>query len=143
MYKISSKIKINKIKGQKDLEGFIIPSKKNFKILEEPITNIKVVNNQLTKNVISKIVKKKYNQLILELNNLIEDDDEDNDDKISRILDKIEKFRLLIKNKYRKFLKEKQVREMSKTLKQIQDEVIEKTLIIKNNENQIKSSKKR
>ena len=68
--------------------------------------------------------------------------DEDDDGDIYKIcLDRVEKFRLMIKVKYRKFLMKKELEEMSKKLKIIQKEA-ESKLISINDKNIVKSTSK-
>ena len=68
--------------------------------------------------------------------------DEDDDGDIYKIcLDRVEKFRLMIKVKYRKFLMKKELEEMSKKLRIIQKEA-ESKLISINDKNIVKSTSK-
>lgn len=99
-----------------DITGFLMASKRKvFHIQGESIKNIKVVDKKLANPLVSKKVFKQYNQLIIDLTNLLVDDDESGE-SCREALNQIEKFRLEIKNKYRAFLKKKELEMMSKQL---------------------------
>lgn len=113
MYKIY-KNKIN-IESKINLTPIYTIKKKTYKI--------NLQNEKLTKNYISKLVKHKFDKLILNLMELLL---EDNDESDRLILDEIEKFRLLIKNKYREFLTQKELELMSNKFKLIKKEIVNK-----------------
>ena len=68
-------------------------------------------------------VFKKYDKLILTLTDLLVDDD-DTGDSLREALNRIEKFRLEIKIKYRKYLKKKELEKMSKQLIKLKKEAM-------------------
>lgn len=129
MYSISyknKKFKKNNVSGYEliNLEGFIMSSSKGFKINNQRIRNIKIIDNSLAHLLAYEKAMKKYNILI---NRLIEmlssDDDGDSDNELREALNEIERFRLLIKNKYRHFLKRKELERMSKQLSALKKEI--------------------
>ncbi|MBR1936511.1 MAG: hypothetical protein IJ842_02325 [Bacilli bacterium] len=107
-----------------NIEGFIMASRrKGFKINNSEITDIEVVNKKLANPIVSKKVFKKYDKLILTLTDLLVDDD-DTGDSLREALNRIEKFRLEIKIKYRKYLKKKELEKMSKQLVKLKKEAM-------------------
>ncbi len=105
-----------------DMDGFLMSSRnRSFQIGGSEIRQVKVVNKELAHPLVCKQVFKKYNRLIAILTELLVDDD-DSGDNYREALNQIEKFRLEIKNKYRKFLKQKELEVMSKQLVALQRE---------------------
>ena len=116
-----------------ELEGFMMGSKnKTFKIGENEVRDIKVVDTKLATALVNKQVSKKYEKLINYLTELLVDDD-DSGDTYREALNQIEKFRQEIKNKYRKFLKQKELEMMSKKLVILQKEATKKLYEIRDN----------
>lgn len=114
-----------------DLDGFMMGSKnKIYKINGCNIRGIKVINKKLASSLVTEKVMKKYNRLINNLTELLVDDDPTGEN-CGLILDEIEKFRLEIKVKYRKFLKQKELEMMSKQLITLQKETNKKSMEIK------------
>ena len=113
---IKKKFKKNKIDGIElvNLDGFIL-SNKGLKINNQVIRNIKVIDNDIAHSLVHDKVFYKYNKLIIKLTDLITSDDDSGDD-IREALNQIERFRLEIKNKYRNYLKQKELEKMSKEL---------------------------
>lgn len=113
---IKKKFKKNKIDGIElvNLDGFIL-SNKGLKINNQVIKNIKVVDSDIAHSLVRDKVFYKYNKLISKLTDLITSDDDSGND-IREALNQIERFRLEIKNRYRNFLKQKELEAMSKEL---------------------------
>ena len=138
MYSINSKI--NKIKKCKldgnpitELDGFMMPSRKNgFKINNQVIKDVKVVNKKLASPLVSKKIINKYNRLIAILTELLISDD-DTGETFREALNRIEKFRLEIKNKYRNYLKQKELEKMSKQLTALKKEANMRLMEIQDN----------
>lgn len=133
MYTIQSD---RKIKGKMDdvfiNEGFPMGREnKVFKIAGSNVRSIKVSGTKLASPMVSNLVSKKYRTLIAYLTELLVDDD-DSGDSIREALNQIEKFRLEIKNKYRDYLKRKELELMSKQLMLLQKEAMERYLEIRN-----------
>ena len=127
---ITNKIKGN-IQNELNLNGYTMPNKHNFSIEGEEINNINIINKKLASPIVKKVVLKKFNKLIEELTDLLISDDETGNSN-RQALDKIEKFRVMIKNKYREYLGKKELEKMSIKLKLLQKEAFKKLLI--NNE---------
>ena len=126
MYAVVRKNIINKkwqtknLKEAYEVPGFVLPTKnKCFNILGENIKNIKIVEVSLGKDIVSKYVKNKYQHLIKLLTELLVSDD-DTGTAYREALNRIEKFRQEIKNKYRIFLENKELEKMAKQLKALQ-----------------------
>lgn len=129
----------DKLKGKriiKDLEsflkldGFIMNSRgKSFLIEGECISNIKVIDYEIASCLTEKQVNRKYQNLINKLTDLITSDD-DSGECFREALNQIEKFRLEIKNKYRLYLKKKELAKMAKQLSLLQKEAKERYLIL-------------
>ena len=137
MYSVDSKSKNkNKLIDKTELielEGFMMGSKnKVYKIDGSDVRDIKVIDTKLASNLVSKQVSKKYEKLINYLAELLVDDD-DSGDSYREVLNQIEKFRQEIKNKYRKFLKQKELETMSKKLVLLQKEANKRLFEIQNN----------
>ena len=117
-----------------ELEGFMMGSKnKTFKVGENEVRDIKVVDIKLAATLVSKQVFKKYEKLINYLTEILVDDDDDTGDSYREALNQIEKFRQEIKNKYRKYLKQKELEVMSKKLIILQKEANRRLLDLQNN----------
>ena len=148
MYSIDSKKKNkNKLIDKTEiieLDGFMMGSKnKTFKIDGNEVRDIKVVDTKLASALVTKQVSKKYEKLIIYLTELLIDDD-DSGETYREALNQIEKFRQEIKNKYRKFLKQKELEMMSKKLVILQKESNKRLLEIQNSykyENENRRSK--
>ena len=126
MYSISRKKVVKKKWKFKDfeslcnLDGFLMPSSRNgFDICNQKITYINVVDIELAKPIVRKFVSTKYKKLIKTLTELLISDD-DSGDTFRLALDKIEKFRMEVKNKYRRFLEQKELEIMAKQLSALQ-----------------------
>ena len=137
MYSINNK----KIKGKfvnKDdvlsIKGFSMgSSKKVFNIDGCDIKGIELYDKKLANPIVSSKVLKQYNKLITNLTQLLIDtDDSDDGDTYHEVLNQIEKFRLIIKNKYRDFLKKKELEMMSKHLKILQKEAQNRLIELNN-----------
>lgn len=148
MYSVDSKKKNkNKLIDKTEiieLDGFMMGSKnKTFKIDGNEVRDIKVVDTKLASSLVNKQVSKKYEKLINYLTELLIDDD-DSGETYREALNQIEKFRQEIKNKYRKFLKQKELEMMSKKLVILQKEANKRLLEIQNSykyENENRRSK--
>ena len=127
MYKVktnnkASKKIINKVDFV-NLDGFLMTSKKQYFIINsERIKDIKVVDNELIKAMVSKKVKAKYKRLIAKITELFLDEDGDEAGNMSEVLNRIEKFRQEIKYKYRSYLEKKEISLMAKQLRNLQKE---------------------
>ena len=136
MYSVNSKKKNkNKLVDKTEiieLDGFMMGSKnKVFKIEGNGVKDIKVVDKNLASSLVNKQVFKKYEKLINYLTELLIDDD-DSGDTYREALNQIEKFRQEIKNKYRKYLKQKELETMSKKLVVLQKEANKRLFEIQN-----------
>ena len=131
MYSISDNKRKGKIIDMININGFPMGSKdKVFKIEDSKIRKIKIMNKNLANPLVSKKVMKKYNKLIEYLTDALLDEDDDGE-TCREALNQIEKFRLIIKNKYRDFLKKKEIEKMSKQLVLLQKELLKKEILIR------------
>lgn len=115
LLEVKKKGKVKPKKSIKEFSGFMMTSKKGFTVCEVLVKNLEIMNKNLANGVVTKQVLKKYNKLIPLLTELLISDD-DSGDSFREALNHIEKFRLEIKNKYREFLKRKELEMMSKQL---------------------------
>lgn len=131
-YKVNKKkTKKNSSLKRSDLKGYALATKNHKFIIEQTeIRNIIVLNPQMIEIVVSRKVRAKYQKLIPVLTELLVSDD-DTGDCSREALNLIEKFRLEIKNKYRVYLQEKELKEMAKQLKIMQNEALKKEMEIK------------
>ena len=143
LYKLDkSKHKLKNINyDNEDVYSYILPSRKSFHVEGEEIENIILYDKKLGHPFVSRVVNHKFNKLINELMDLLLSDEDDDGDIYKICLDRVEKFRLMIKVKYRKFLMKKELEEMSKKLIIIQKEA-ESKLISINDKNIVKSTSK-
>lgn len=143
MYSISDNKRKGKIIDMININGFPMGSKdKVFKIEDSKIRKIKIMNKNLANPLVSKKVMKKYNKLIEYLTDALLDEDDDGE-TCREALNQIEKFRLIIKNKYRDFLKKKEIEKMSKQLVLFQKELIKKQILIRESYLEYMDSNKR
>lgn len=129
LLEVKKKGKVKPKKSIKELSGFMMTSKKGFTICEVLIKDLEIMNKNLANGVVTKQVLKKYNKLIPLLTELLISDD-DSGDSFREALNHIEKFRLEIKNKYREFLKRKELEMMSKQLTLLKKEADRRMLEI-------------
>lgn len=112
--------------------GFVLGSRnKVFTIAGMAVENIIIYTKHLASVLVSEKVSIKFKKLIVLLTELLVDDD-DSGDTFREALNHIEKFRLEIKNKYRNYLKQKELEMMSKQLSQLQKVANERLLEIHN-----------
>ena len=131
------KFKLNKINinfkssiNIKSLHGYKLPSsKRGFNISGAIIKNIIITNKKLSYPFVVIDVNKKIEKLINKLTDILIDE-ESTSDSIAIILDHIEKFRQLIKNEYRMYLKKKDLALMAKKLDKFQKEAYKKNIIV-------------
>ena len=110
------------LKEEYVIEGYLMPSRsKKIQVDGMSIENVIITNKKLAHPIVSKKVEQKYNKLLLILTELLVTDD-DSGETYREALNQIERFRQIIKNKYRKFLNRKELEGMSNQLKLIQME---------------------
>ena len=107
-------------------------SKKVFRIKGSEITNIDICNKKMAHSLAYKKVEKKYKTLIKILTDLLTDDD-DSGESFREALNQIERFRMMIKNKYRNFLTKQEIEIMSKQLVILQKEAKKRLMDIQEN----------
>lgn len=139
MYVVNKKYSV---KGKKLIDmteilkitGFLLSSRtKIFKICDSDIRNIQVVDKKLANPLVSFFVFQKYNRLVKELVKMLVDSNDDGGDTCRQVLDRIEKFRLQVKNKYRAYLKKQELAKMSKQLVLLKKQAIEQAMLLQNN----------
>ena len=114
-----------------EIYSYKMPNKHGFHIDGNDISNIIIYNKKLAHPFVYKVVNHKFNKLIETITDLILSDDSDDEGEPYReSLNLIEKFRLLVKKKYRHFLKKKELEKMSDKLKILQKESMNKLAII-------------
>ncbi len=104
---------------------------RSYKIDTVIIKNLEIYDKKLAHPIAVIQVKKKYENLMKILPDLLISDD-DSGESIRHALNEIERFRQIIKNKYREYLKEKDLKLMSSQLKVLQHEAKSKYLEIQN-----------
>lgn len=124
-----TKLKINNLDN---LVGFSMSTRRKcFTALDMDIDNLDLASKKMAHPMVSKKVKTLYQNLLFLLTELLVTEDESGE-TYREALNEIEKFRLQIKNKYRHFLKQKELEEMSKQLKLLQMEARNKSMEIQN-----------
>ncbi|MBO5414171.1 MAG: hypothetical protein J6A17_00940 [Bacilli bacterium] len=104
---------------------------RSYKINNQSIINIVIYNKKFAYPFAKKQVDNKFKKLMLILPELLIDDDEDGE-CIREALNHIERFRQIIKNKYRSYLKQKDLEVMSNKLMLLQQEAKKKFTEIQN-----------
>lgn len=104
---------------------------RSYKIGTVIIKNLEIYDKKLAHPIAVMQVKKKYEKLMNILPDLLISDD-DSGESIRHALNEIERFRQIIKNKYREYLKEKDLKLMSSQLKVLQREAKSKYLEMQN-----------
>ena len=128
MYTISTnKLKTNINYLNDDVYKYKIPNKKGFKINNIEIKDITIYNKKMARPFILKIVNHKFDKLILKLTEDMSSDSDD-DDVYKKVLEEIEIFRLLTKEKYRPFLRKGELEKMAKKLKFLKTEAMRRLL---------------
>lgn len=114
--------KLTKVEFSENFSFFPMASnKKVFAIEKTNIKNIMIINHKLAHPLVIKKVQKEYEKLVISLMDLLTSDD-DTGESFREALNRIEKFRQEIKNKYRDFLKKQELEDMAKQLKVFQQE---------------------
>lgn len=132
MYLIKRKKLKGKYKDELILNGFMMGTKgKVFTIKSYKVKNIIIYSVILAKPIVNSQVAKKYDKLIKYLTELLVSDD-DTGDAMREALNQIEKFRLIVKNKYRDFLEQKELEFMSKQLVKLKKIANQKLIEIHN-----------
>ncbi len=133
MYSVNNEAKIKgKIEDISIDSSFLMGnSNRTYKINGSEIRSITISSSSLASPMVTELVMKKYHKLIAFLTELMVDDD-DSGDSMREALNQIEKFRLEIKNKYRDFLKKKELELMSKQLILLQKEATKRYMEIRN-----------
>lgn len=125
------------------LDGFMMPSRnKMFRIGDTTIRDVCLLNKQIANPIVSEKVFKKYEKLIRQLADLLVADDDDGE-SYREALNQIEKFRLEVRNKYRKFLVKKELEKMSKQLSALQKEAMIRLIEIRNSYYSFQNSERR
>lgn len=148
MYVISNKKNKYKMKDKKvliDIKGFLFGSKnKSHKIAGEKIIDLTIYSKKLAHPIAKKQVDLKYHKLINLITELLVSDSDEGACN-QEVLNQIEKFRQIIKNKYRDYLTKKELEEMGKQLTLLRTEaqknIIQLNRYIIKNTNRKSSSK--
>lgn len=133
MYIVKESYKMYEIVNNYDgFEGFMLAKKSHvFKIKGQRIINIKIINKDLAAPLVKKVILNKYQNLIKILTELLTTDD-DTGTTLIEALNRIEKFRQEVKNKYRVYLEQKELEYMAKQLRNIQNEAKRRYLELTN-----------
>ena len=135
MYTLSKKKRRKKfyINGEEliNISHFDMKSHNSFSIDGITVSNIRIYSFDLAHPLVSKSVSIRFKKLLDLLTELLISDD-DSGDTFREALNQIEKFRLIIKNKYRDFLNNKELSEMSNKLKLLRKNAEEKLIEINN-----------
>lgn len=144
MYIIENKKNKYKLKNKKEIteiNGLSFgSSNRSYKIAGQEVKMLRIYNKKLARPIAIKQVDKKYKKLINILTELLISDD-DTGDSYREALNQIEKFRLIIKNKYRSYLTKKDLEKMAKKLTMFQKEAKDRYIELKTELS--KSSKER
>ncbi len=125
--------KQRKLNGKINIvDGYMLKSRSNsFTVLKTSVCNIRVINREFIHNLVKKKVDIRFENLMEKLVLLLISDD-DTGESARLILDRIERFRQEIKNKYKMYLAKKELDEMAKQLVHLQKEAKMKMILIAN-----------
>lgn len=127
-----NKYKLTDKNALDSINGFLFGgSKRTYKIKGEEISKLIIYNKKLANPIVKKQVDKKYKKLIEMLTELLINDDDTGRNEM-KALTEIEKFRQIVKNKYREFLTRKDLEEMSKKLTVMQKTAKSKIMELQN-----------
>lgn len=123
-----------KIKDVISLGGYKLPSKNNkFVICDSVVFDIKIINKKLVHPFIYKVVNKKYKKLINLVTDLLTSEDESGT-CCREALNQIERFKAEVKDRYRIYLKQEELKQMSNYLKLLQKQAKIKEMEIYENQ---------
>ncbi len=125
-----------------NLDGFLMSTKNGFKIHDQVIQNIRIIDADIAHGIVIDKVMKRYKKLIAYLTEVLTSDD-DSGDALCEALNQIERFRLEIKNKYRNYLKQKELEKMSRQLMRLKKETENQLLEIQENRVKLTNGKGR
>lgn len=122
-------------KKVKEIKGFSV--KPRNKVKPEDMIDVDemiVVDNGLIDKLIDKKVKREFEKVLNMYSYLLEEDDSD-EGSYNIILDEIDRFKKLLLNKYKEYLKDKKVKEILKKLEIIEKEIDYRKNLINSFEN--------
>lgn len=135
MYTISQKKNKYKLQDKNALthiEGFLFGTKnRSYKIAGQQVVSLTIYHKKLAHPIAKKQVDAKYKKLISLLTELLVSDDETGT-CYREALNQIEKFRQIIKNKYRDYLNKKELEMMGKKLSMFQKEAKNRFMELQN-----------
>lgn len=135
MYQIEQvkmKYRIKDLENLARIQGILFGSKNRvYKISGEEIRSLMIYEKNLAYPIVKKQVDKKYQKLISTLTELLVSDD-DTGTCYQEVLNQIEKFRQIIKNKYRHYLEKKELEAMGKQLTMFQKEAKSRFIELQN-----------
>ncbi len=111
-YIFKNKRKIKNIKNLNLEEGFNIASKNKV------FSNLILFDIDITKKYVMQLVSKKYDILTNDIMELLTDDESDDNGLI--VMNNIERFRIVIKNKYKDYIDSETLKLMGRNLGQLQ-----------------------
>ena len=131
MYTVSNKKYVNMgsltdTKSLMNIDGFLMASKnKIFTIQNSAICKICVVNQKLATPLANKKLTQRYQQLVGLIMELLVEDDESGE-TCREALNQVERFRMELLNKYRAYLKEKELEKILEHLDLLDKEIKQK-----------------
>lgn len=103
--------------------GYKVTPKKNVKFVDAiNVNKMVLINPSLIEKMIDKKVKRKMNYLI-NMMSIVCDSDDDNSEGLYLALDEVEKCKMEIINKYKKFLEEEKIELLLKKISILEDEL--------------------
>ena len=127
-----NKFKLQQKDALSNINGLLFGVKnKHYKISDQEIVSLIIYNKKLAHPIAKRQVEARYKKLIALLTELLVSDD-DTGNCYNEALNQIEKFRQIIKNKYRDYLTKKELEEMGKQLALFQKEAKNRFLELQN-----------
>ena len=125
----------------KDLSGFVMNKNKAYIIEGTEILNITIISRELAKPLVIDTLNRKYSTLIKKVTYLLMED-EDSGESCREALNQIERFKVIIKNKYMEYLDKEILREVARQLTLLQKEANNRLLEIQEYYNNLEKTGK-
>lgn len=104
------------------LEGYDVTPKKNKPFQDSiQVNKMILINESLIQKMIQKKLNKRFQKLLCDVNLLFESDDETGTG-LREVLNQLERFKMEVKNKYRKYMEKEELLLLGKKLSILQNE---------------------
>ena len=95
-------------------------------VLDLKLTNVLIVNDSLVDQYMMKRINNRFKKILEYIASIYEDDDDDTSDSLMKALNQVEKFKMELINRDRKYIEKEHIALISKKIKIIEKELQEK-----------------